>query len=169
MNKILVLTLVLLTTKSFGCICWFGTDKKSVKEKIEKADIIVYGTALGENVGEGENLDSIRHITDIVFKVDQVWKRNKIERLKFDPKKSPCEDAYYKIGERYIVFGYLNQETGKFEANICTSLSEETRPDPIDKSKISKDFDLEKYQQAMTDMRQEFQSVKTLITRKIRK
>jgi plasmid replication initiation protein len=167
MNKIgFLLTLLLLTTKSFGCICWFGTDKKSVKEKIEKADIIIYGTAVADDLADGENMDSIRHITDIVFKVDHVWKGKKIEKLKFDPKKRPCEDAHYKIGERYIVFGYINQETGQFEANICTSLSEETKPDAIDQKKITKEFDLKKYEQAMTDMRQEFLSVKKLIIRK---
>ena len=169
MNKFsLLLVLVLLTTKSLGCICWFSTDRKSVKERIEKADIIVYATAVWDNKDEGKNVDSIRYITDIAFEVDQVWKGEKITKVKFDPKKRPCEDASYKIGERYIVFGYINQETGKFEANICTSLSEETRPDPIDERKISKDFDIRKYEKAMADMRQEFLSVKKLIIKRTR-
>jgi|GEM_PF-5197479 len=49
------------------------------------------------------------------------------------------------------------------EANVCTSLSENSRPDPIDQRKMDKDFDLKKYQLALTDMRQEFLSVKRLI------
>lgn len=165
-----LLMLLLLGSKSFGCICWFGTDKKSVTEKIEKADIIVYATALlSDELAMPGNFDSSRHITEIVFKVELVWKGKRIERLRFEPRKRPCEDAHYKIGERYIVFGYINQETGMLEANVCTSLSENSRPDSIDKKKMDKDFDLKKYQLALTDMRQEFLSVKRLITRRTRR
>jgi|GEM_PF-4805862 len=70
-----LLMLLLLASRSFGCICWFGTDKKSVKEKIDKADIIVYATALlSDELAMPENFDSLRHITEIVFKVEHVWK-----------------------------------------------------------------------------------------------
>lgn len=164
-----LLTLVLLTTKSFGCICWFGTDKRSVKEEMQKADIIIYTTAVSDQLNEGKNLDSIRHIMDIVFKVHHQWKGEKITKIKLDSKKTPCEDAHYKIGERYIIFGYINQETGKLEANICTSLSEETRPDRLDERKVSKNVDSKRYQKSMTNMREEFLSIKKLITRRARK
>lgn len=107
--------------------------------------------------------------TSLVFKIEKVWKGEKLKTIKFNPKRYPCEDAGYRVEERYIIFGYINQKTGELETNNCNSLSEETLPDPMDKIKMaSKDFDFKRHQNATLQMRQQFESVIKLIEKQTR-
>jgi hypothetical protein len=168
MKKILLIFIFSgLTINSFACICWFSPDKKSVKSKIAKADIILYATVVADSLSENfQRGDSSLHVTEVIFQVVKIWKGKQVETIRFKAKRYPCEDAGFKIGERYIIFGYINPESGNLETNNCTSLSENTIPDPDDKIKMqSKDFDAARFERATLQFRQEFESVKKQIER----
>ena len=168
MRKVLLIFIFsALTTTSFACICWFSPDKKSVKTKIEKADIILYATVVVDSLSENfQRGDSSLHVTDVIFQVLKIWKGKQVETIRFKAKRYPCEDAGFRVGERYIIFGYINPESGDLETNNCTSLSESTIPDPEDKIKMkSKDFDAERFEKATLQFKQEFESVKKQIER----
>lgn len=160
-----------VTVNSFACICWFSTDKKSVKDKIAKADVILYAMAMPDSLNENiQSGDSTLHVTEVVFKIIKLWKGKELVTGRFKARRYPCEGAGYRVGERYIIFGYLNTETGQLETNNCTSLCEETTPDPRDKIKMkSPDFDLAKYQQATEEMKQVFEAVEKLIDKRTKR
>ena len=142
MTKLYFLSIfTLLTSNAFACICWFGTDKKSVKEKIEKADVIVYASIVPESMNSLFADDSSLYVTDVIFSIEKVWKGSNLSTVKFDAKMYPCGDAEYRIGERYIIFGYLNSETGKLETNNCNSLAEGIWPYPYDIRLENPEFD----------------------------
>jgi hypothetical protein len=172
MRRILISILFsCFTINSFACICWFATDKKSVKDKIAKADVILYVMAMPDSLSENlQPGDSTLHVSEVVFKIIKTWKGKELTTERFKAKRYPCEDAGYRVGERYIIFGYLNKETGQLETNNCNSLCEETIPDPLDKLKMkSANFDFERYQKATLEMRQEFEVVEKLIDRQTRR
>lgn len=162
LNSLLIL--LLFSTKTVACICWFGTDKKSVKEKIGRADVIVYVSVTPESLMSLRLNDSSVYVTDVIFTVEEVLKGQKLKTVKFDGKKYPCEDAGYRIGERYIIFGYLNAETGKLETNNCNSLEEGIRPRPFDGN-----GDIEGYHHGVLRRNQEFNSLKKFIRKKTKK
>ena len=154
----------LCTTNAIACICWFVTDKKSVKESIDKADVIVYATVVAENMNSLRAEDSSLFVTDVIFDVEIVWKGTVSQTIKFEQKLRPCGDASYRIGERYIIFGYRNSETDKLETNNCNSIDEFIRPYPFDGH-----GDIKNYQNAVLRMNQEFHDIKKIITKKTRK
>ena len=168
MKKVLLIIIFSgLTINSFACICWFSTDKKSVKSKIANADIILYATVVADFLSENfQRGDSSLHVTEVIFQVVKIWKGRQMETIRFKAKRYACKDAGFKVGERYIIFGYINPESGDLETNNCTSLSENTIPDPEDKIKIqSKDFDAERFERATLQLKQDFESVKKQIER----
>jgi hypothetical protein len=154
-----------LTINSLACVCWFRTDKKSVKSQIAKADIILYATVVADSLRDNSlGADSSLHVTEVIFHVLKIWKGKQLETIQFKAKQYPCEDAGFKVGERYIIFGYINPESGELETNDCTSLSEDTIPDPEYKIQMqSKHFDAERYERATLQFKKEFESVKKQI------
>jgi hypothetical protein len=169
---VLVLALFLcVTAKSWACLCWFLPDKKSVKDKIEKADVILYAVAMTDSLNKNiQPGDSTLHVTEVVFRIIKTWKGKEIATESFSVKRYPCEDAGYRVGERYIIFGYFNKETGQLETNNCNSLSEGTIIDPRDKIKMaSADFDFARYQDATLEMKQEFESVRKMIEKRTKR
>lgn len=164
--KILLASILLsfFVTECIACICWFPTDKDGLARRIKEADVILYVTAmpaynLFNDLHRGDYVD----VNEVIFWVEYVWKGTKVKTIKLKGKKYPCWDAMYRIGERYIIFGYINQETRELETNDCNSLSEETMPNPRDKIKIaSNDSEFAEYQKAV---RAGFESVKKLISK----
>lgn len=166
MKKVLLIFIFSgLTINSFACICWFSADKKAIKYNIAKADIILYATVVADSLSENfKRGNSSLHVTEVIFQVVKIWKGEQLETIRFKAKQYPCEDASFRVGERYIIFGYINPESKDLETNNCTSLSENTVPDPEDKIKMqSKDFDAERFQRATLQFKQEFESVKKQI------
>ena len=139
----IIILLSCLTINCFACLCWFSPDKKSVKSEINKADVILYATVTADNSSDNfQPNDSSLHVTEVIFQVIKVWKGKQLQTLRFKAKRDPCEDAGFRVGERYIIFGYINAGSGELETNNCTTLSEETIQDPEDKIMMaSKDFD----------------------------
>jgi len=163
----LILALLFFSTNTFGCVCWFSTDRKVVKKRIKEADVVLYGTVVLDGLNDEGKSDSVKFISEIAFDVIQVWRGEKWTKMKFDQLDRPCGDAKYKIGERYIVFGYFNHETGKLETNNCACLNELTRPDPVDEFRVLNDGDRENYKKYLQRRSKEFLFVKNLISRKI--
>ena len=121
--------------------------------------------ALPDSLSENfQSVDSILHVSKVVFRIIKTCKGKELATGRFKAKSYPCEDAGYRVGERYIIFGYLNKETGQLETNNCNALCEETIPHPQDKEKMkSPNFDFERYEKATLDMKQEFKSVQKII------
>lgn len=163
--SLLLVIFIHLTFRTFSCTCWFPTDKESVKQIINSADIIVYATALADNsigISNFDN-DSSLHITDVVFKIHTVWKGDVTGKLKLNPRKYPCEDANYRIGETFIIFGYINKDTGLLESNSCNSLNEFVRQTASDKEKARDKADYRRFKKYQTKHRRDFNSIKQII------
>ncbi len=151
-------------TQCFACICWFSTDKDGLEKRIKEADVILYATAMpAYNLFNDLQRGDYAGITEVIFWVEYVWKGKNVKTIKLKGKRYPCWDASYRIGERYIIFGHINKETGELETNNCNSLSEETIPDPWHKIKRElSDSEVAEYRKAV---KAEFESVKRLINR----
>lgn len=172
MKKFYVLIMLLVcATECFACICWFPTDKKALKKRIKEADVILYVLAIpADSLNRDFQRGDYLGIEEIIFKVEHIWKGDRRATMRFKGKKSPCKDAVYRIGERYIIFGYTNNETGELEANNCTGLSEHTMPSVRDKIEMeSEDFNYESYREARLKEKEEFESVKRLISKQTRR
>lgn len=172
MKKFCVLIILsFFASKCLACLCFFSANKKSVKERIKEADVILYVTAMRDSLSEDfQPRGSSFHVTKTIFKVLKVWKGDPTATIRFNAKRYPCQDAHYRIGERYIVFGYINKKTGELETNNCNSLSEETVPRPEDKEKMaSNNVDVERYRKAILQEKQEFEFVTRLISKKTKR
>jgi hypothetical protein len=155
------------TINSFACICLFPNDKKNIKSIIGKADMIIYATAEADSSSKAFKLgDSTLNISDIIFKVTTTWKGKKLKTVRLKAKRSPCEDAEYIVGERYLIFAYYNEETGEFETNNCRSLSEETTVGESARDYMkSSHFDSEDYKLFIINRKELFKLKRTLIIR----
>lgn len=170
-KKFYVLTMLLLwATECSACICWFSTDKKVLKKRIKETDVILYAMAMPADSLDGDSQwGDYLYVEEVTFKVEHVWKGERRPTMRFKRKKSPCEDASYRVGERYIIFGYVNKATGELETNNCTGLPENTIPSPSDEIMMeSEDFNYEIYREAREQEKNEFDSVKKLISKQTR-
>jgi len=133
MRILFLFTFLTTTVKAISCTCSFGVDEKSIKERIAKADFIVYATALPDkNLSKIKMLgDSTVFVEEIVFEVNKVLKGNPTSSIKLRQSRNHC-DAYFRIGEIYLIFAYHNSETKILETGACESLSEWTKPNTRD-------------------------------------
>lgn len=165
-NKFLATLLFLcFASNSWACTCFFSPDKKSIKDYIRKADVVIYAMVMPDSLNKNVQVgDSTLHVTEVVFKILKTWKGKQLITGRFKAEQDPCADAGYVVGERYIIFGYLNKETGYLETNNCNSLCEKTIPHPQHRFKTRlPNFDEVRFQKANEKMRKVFESVKKSI------
>src|SRR6187549_3552784 len=97
----LILIPVLFSMSANPCICWFSPKEEAVKQKVKNADLIVYAVAMRDPFKVAHSLketlytDSTLSVSEVVFKVEKVWKGKKLQTVKFDGKEFPCGDASY--------------------------------------------------------------------------
>ena len=165
MGRIFILILfAFCSIDALACTCWMPTDKKALKRMIREADAVLYVTAMADSLSESFHPgDTSRHITATIFKIEKAWKGASGQTVKLEAREAPCEGARYTTGDRYIIFVYLNKETGKLETNDCRSLCEMTIPSEGDAFRMKdEEISFEEYRGKWAE---HFQDAKKLIDR----
>lgn len=154
-----IIAFSLLANKSQACICWFPTDKKVVKSMIKEADAVLQVVIVPDTVNTNYRQDSSLHVTQTTFKIEKAWKGPLSVSARFTAKSSPCSDADYIAGERYLIFGYFNPSSGLWETNECSSISDKSKQRSQIERQYVKDGDMDKCKKALADVPVNFQMV----------
>ncbi|MCC9168992.1 hypothetical protein [Pontibacter harenae] len=127
--KVLLLILIAFATESFACDCGLMI----MEESYRKADFVISGKV--EYVKDKLNRNSRYMKIDstywerggyhAVLKVDKVYKGHMLsDTIEIIPDWSNC-DKYFKIGQTYVVFGYVDKESNYTTSNCSGTFSKE--------------------------------------------
>ena len=132
--RIVLLTAVVLSAIGFG-LSSYGETAVECKCGIPSADAAFTRSSnvfLGEVVSEEKNGD----IRTFEFKVERYWKGKAAKTIKINVYENARYQAWFKTGERYLVYATANQD-GTLSVGRC-SRSNEAKNAAADLKKLGK-------------------------------